>query len=129
MTLRPENLTPATPAAVPSMVPPRKTSLGDTAILRRLLRTYIGNQWPLLAFGIFCMIVTPAMQGELAGIINPAIKKIFLQKHADQLITIPLEIMGIMFLRAVSGFGEQASINTIAKTPGASDVPSLRVRS
>src|SRR5665213_1625126 len=115
MTLRPENLTPATPAAVPTMVPPRKTSLGDTSILRRLLRTYIGNQWPLLAFGIFCMIVTAAMQGELAGIINPAIKKIFLQKHADQLITIPLEIMGIMFLRAISGFGEQASINTIAE--------------
>ncbi len=89
--------------------------LGDTAVIRRLLRVYLGNQRALLALGIFCMIVTAATQGALAGIINPAIKRIFIMKHADQLVQIPLEIMGIMILRALSGFGEQSITNTIAE--------------
>jgi ATP-binding cassette, subfamily B, bacterial MsbA len=90
-------------------------ALGDTAVMRRLLRQYLGNQKALLALGIFCMIVTAATQGALAGIINPAIKRIFMMKHADQLVIIPLEIMGVMILRAISGFGEQSITNTIAE--------------
>ncbi|MGA9796838.1 MAG: ABC transporter ATP-binding protein [Rhizomicrobium sp.] len=89
--------------------------LGDTAIIRRLLRDYMGKQWPLLLLAIFCMLVTAAMNGELAGIINPAIKKIFLQKHAADLLSIPLEIMAIIVVRAVSSFGEQSITNTIAE--------------
>jgi len=89
--------------------------LGDVSVIRRLLRDYMGRQWPLLALGIVCMIVTASMQGALAGIINPAIKRLFLQKHEGMLIIIPLEIMGIIILRAVSGFGEQSIINTVAE--------------
>jgi subfamily B ATP-binding cassette protein MsbA len=89
--------------------------LGDTAVIRRLLKQYLGNQKALLALGIACMILTAATQGALAGIINPAIKRIFMQKHADQLIIIPLEIMLVMVLRAISGFGEQSITNTIAE--------------
>jgi subfamily B ATP-binding cassette protein MsbA len=89
--------------------------LGDTAVIRRLLRDYLGNQKALLALGIFCMIITASMQGALAGIINPAIKRIFILKHAGQLVIIPLEIMAVMILRAVSGFGEQSITNTIAE--------------
>ncbi|HEY2068001.1 MAG TPA: ABC transporter ATP-binding protein [Rhizomicrobium sp.] len=89
--------------------------LGDTAIIRRLLRDYLGNQRALLALGIICMVITASMQGALAGIINPAIKRIFMMKHADQLIIIPLEIMAVMILRAISGFGEQAITNTVAE--------------
>jgi subfamily B ATP-binding cassette protein MsbA len=92
--------------------------LGDTAIIGRLLRQYLGNQRALLALGIFCMIVTAATQGALAGIINPAIKRIWMMKHADQLVIIPLEIMGVMILRAISGFGEQSITNTIAERIG-----------
>jgi subfamily B ATP-binding cassette protein MsbA len=90
-------------------------SRGDFAIVRRLMRNYMKGQWPLLIFGIVCMVVTASMQGALAGLINPAIKRIFLLKHADQLVIIPLEIMAVMILRAVTGFGEQAIVNTIAE--------------
>ena len=107
MTMRPD------PANVNAARP--KPRAGDFAIVRRLMRDHMGRQWPLLALGIACMLITAAMQGELAGIINPAIKKIFLQKRADELITIPLEIMGIIIVRAISSFGEQSIINTIAE--------------
>ena len=108
MNLRPDNLT-AAMTAVP--VKPR----GDWAIIRRLLRDYIGGKWGLLAFGIVCMVVSAAMNGALAGIINPAIKRIFILKHSADLIRIPLEIMGVIILRAAASFGEQSITNTIAE--------------
>ena len=108
MNLRPDNLT-AAAMAVP--VKPR----GDWAIIRRLLHDYLGGKWGLLAFGIACMVVSAAMNGALAGIINPAIKRIFILKHSADLIRIPLEIMGVIILRAAASFGEQSITNTIAE--------------
>jgi ATP-binding cassette, subfamily B, bacterial MsbA len=114
MTIRPD--TPKTgPLKIPVRLARPGRRLGDASIIRRLLRDYMGHQWPLLALGIVCMIVTAAMQGALAGIINPAIKTLFLQKHAGMLVVIPLEIMGIIILRAITGFGEQSIINTVAE--------------
>jgi ATP-binding cassette, subfamily B, bacterial MsbA len=113
MTIRP--LPPQADIAFAAVKARPAKRFGDMAIIRRLLRNYLGRHWLLLALGIVCMIVSAAMQGELAGLINPAIKKIFLQKHADQLIVIPLEIMGVIVVRAISGFGEQSIINSIAE--------------
>ena len=108
MNLRPDNLTAAAPALPAN---PR----GDLAIIRRLLRDYIGNRWVLLSFGVACMVLSAAMNGALAGIINPAIKRIFILKHSADLIRIPLEIMAVIILRAAASFGEQSITNTIAE--------------
>ena len=108
MNLRPDNLTAAAPALPAN---PR----GDLAIIGRLLRDYIGNRWVLLSFGVACMVLSAAMNGALAGIINPAIKRIFILKHSADLIRIPLEIMAVIILRAAASFGEQSITNTIAE--------------
>jgi len=112
MNVRPENLTAAAPPA------PRKP-LGDWKIVRRLAHDYLRDQSTLLALGIFCMIVTAAMTGLMAGLINPAIKRIFLLKHADQILPISFGYMAVVALRAISGFGEQSITNTIAERVGA----------
>ncbi|HEY7977645.1 MAG TPA: ABC transporter transmembrane domain-containing protein, partial [Rhizomicrobium sp.] len=108
MNPRPNDLRAALPALTAK---PR----GDWAIIRRLLRDYLGGKWGLLTFGIACMVVSAAMNGALAGIINPAIKRIFILKHSADLIRIPLEIMGVIILRAAASFGEQSITNTIAE--------------
>ena len=108
MNPRPNDLRAALPALTAK---PR----GDWAIIRRLLRDYLGGKWGLLAFGVFCMVISAAMNGALAGIINPAIKRIFILKHSADLLRIPLEIMGVIILRAAAGFGEQSITNTIAE--------------
>ncbi|HEY2034646.1 MAG TPA: ABC transporter ATP-binding protein [Rhizomicrobium sp.] len=109
MNLRPENLTSV--AAKPLPIKPH----GDWAAVRRIVRDYIGNRWGLLAIGIFCMVISAAMTGLMAGLINPAIKRVFLLKHADQFVIIPLEYMVVIIVRAVSSFGEQSITNTIAE--------------
>src|SRR6201996_716584 len=110
MNRRPDNLTAATP-----MVAPIPKPRGDWAIIRRLMRDYLGDQRLLLALGIFCMVISAAMTGLLAGLLNPAIKRVFLLKRPDQFIWIPLEYMVVIIVRAVASFGEQALTNTIAE--------------
>src|SRR3954462_13689907 len=100
-------------ASPPLPPPPRverragNTRAGDFRIIRRLLHDYLGKQWVALTIAGVCMVITAATNGALAAILNPAIKKIFLDKVPHMLVTIPLEIMAIVLLRAVTGFGEQ----------------------
>ena len=113
MTIRAENIAPAKPATAPLAAAHKPR--GDLAIIGRLLRDYLGDHWVLLALGIACMIVSAAMTGLMAGLINPAIKRVFLLKHADQFLIIPLEYMAVIMVRALASFGEQSLTNTIAE--------------
>ncbi|MBV9063696.1 MAG: ABC transporter ATP-binding protein [Alphaproteobacteria bacterium] len=118
MTLHPHDLTtkPAAPARI--MHPAERVkarSPSDWRIIRRLVRDYLGRQWAALSIAAVCMIIAAGTNGALAAILNPAIKKIFLDKVPHMLVTIPLEIMGIVLLRAISGFGEQYFTNSTAE--------------
>ena len=93
----------------------RKPRAGDFQIIKRLLRDYLGDQWVALSIAVVCMVITAGTNGALAAILNPAIKKIFLDKVPHMLVTIPLEIMGIVLLRAVTSFGEQYFTNSTAE--------------
>src|SRR5512146_2276281 len=108
MNPRPRNLTAASPA------PPAKPR-GDWPVIRRVIQDYVGDQWAILALGLLCMVISAAMTGMMAGLINPAVKRVFLLKHADQFIIIPLEYMAVIIVRAVASFGEQSITNTVAE--------------
>lgn len=112
MTLLPQN-----PGAQQARVGKRPSQAnrarqGDLHIIHRLLRDYLGERWGALSIAVICMVVTAGTNGALAAILNPAIKKIFLDKVPHMLVTIPLEIMGIVLLRAVASFGEQYFMNS-----------------
>jgi subfamily B ATP-binding cassette protein MsbA len=117
MTIRPTLPEPS--VALTPMKPAAIKPLGDMAIIRRLMREYLGGERWLLTAGILCMIVSAAMSGLMAGLLNPAIKRIFLQHHAEEIIPISLLYMGVVILRALSGFGEQSITNTVAERIGA----------
>jgi subfamily B ATP-binding cassette protein MsbA len=110
-----DNLTPAAPVAAPLLAAPVNPRAGDWTAVRRLMRDYLSDEWFLLGLGISCMVVSAAMTGLLAGLLNPAIKRVFLLKHADQFIIVPLEYMGVIIVRAFASFGEQTLTNTIAE--------------
>jgi subfamily B ATP-binding cassette protein MsbA len=61
------------------------------------------------------MVISAAMTGMMAGLINPAIKRVFLLKHSAQFLIVPLEYMAVIIVRAIASFGEQAITNTIAE--------------
>ena len=116
MALRSENMTTSpVPAARPRGAAAGGSRSGDVAIIRRLFRDYMGGHWATLVMAAACMIVASGLNGTLAYITDPATKAIFLDKDAGMLIVIPLAILAIVVVRAISTFGQDALLNTIAE--------------
>src|SRR5436190_885605 len=63
----------------------KPAALHDFAIIGRLLRDYMRRRWNRLLLAGTCMIVTAAMNGMLAWLLDPAIKHIFLENNARML--------------------------------------------
>ncbi len=91
------------------------TRAGDFRVIARLLRDYLGAQRGVLGLAVICMIVTAAMNGVLAWLLDPASKLIFLQHRADMLLWVPLAIVGVVGLRAATSYGEQFIVSSVAE--------------
>ena len=87
----------------------------DFAIIGRLLHHYMRRRWNRLLLAAVCMIVTAAMNGVLAWLLDPAIKQIFLDNNARMLPVITAAIAGVVALRAVASFGEQYTLSNLAE--------------
>ena len=116
MATRFENMTAKTaPAAQSPSGAASGNRAGDFAIIRRLFRDYMGGHWVALGMAAACMILASGLNGTLAYVTDPATKAIFLDKNAAMLVVIPLVILAIVLVRALSTFGQDALLNTIAE--------------
>ncbi len=97
----------------PEAIPPSKTN--SLAIARRIARDYLSRQKGTLAIAVAAMIVYALANGFFAWFIDPVIKGLFLDKRADILFVIPVEILAIMWLRAGSYFVQQSLIETVGE--------------
>jgi subfamily B ATP-binding cassette protein MsbA len=93
----------------------RAAASNDFAIIRRLLRDYMGRRWNRLAVAAACMLTTAGMSGVLAWLLDPATRELFLDNNARMLLIIPLAIVGVVALRAATAFGEQYILNNVAE--------------
>ncbi|HEY1709154.1 MAG TPA: ABC transporter ATP-binding protein [Rhizomicrobium sp.] len=85
------------------------------AIVRRLVHDYMREQWPTLAVAVTCMVITAAMTAALAWLTDPAIKLLFQDKRADMLLYIPLTILAVVSVRAVTQFTQQSLMDTVGE--------------
>jgi subfamily B ATP-binding cassette protein MsbA len=95
--------------------PATASGAGSFADLARVVRDYMGPQWPLLALAIVCMLITSAMTMALAYVVKPAINGLFIDKNAGASWVIPLEALGILWIRAASFYGQQALLGSIGE--------------
>jgi subfamily B ATP-binding cassette protein MsbA len=89
--------------------------LGDFAIIRRLIHDYLGHRHLALGFAVICMVVTAATGGVIPWLLDPTIKKIFLEKNVEMLILIPLALVAVTTIRALASYGEQWLTNSMAE--------------
>jgi subfamily B ATP-binding cassette protein MsbA len=89
------------------------------ALVRRLLRDYVGDQWGQLTLAILCMLVASATISILPQLVNWEIKYIF-QRH-DARWLVPLAVGGFagMALRAVTMFAGRMWIDTVGEKSAA----------
>jgi subfamily B ATP-binding cassette protein MsbA len=89
--------------------------LAPAAIVHRLFRRYVREQWRTLALAVFAMILTAAMTGALSWLLDPAIKMIFLEKRPDMLVIIPLAVLGVIAVRAAMTFVQTTLIYSMGE--------------
>jgi subfamily B ATP-binding cassette protein MsbA len=87
--------------------PARETKAAtNRALAMRLFRTYLAPRWKDVAAALACAVFAGVLTGGLAQMLDPAIKRIFLQRRAEDLIVIPLIIIAMGALRALAQIGQ-----------------------
>ena len=104
----------STPAS--NAPPPGKTG----AVIRRLLRDYVGGQWGLLLLAIFCMLLTSAISGLVPWLLNLEVKLIFLRHEAEMLLPLSLAVVGVVGCRAVTLFFGRMTLDSLGEKTVAS---------
>lgn len=88
---------------------------GNTALVRRLARDYIGRQRFNLVLAVICMAGGAATYAMLAWLIDPTVRFLFLEKRADMVLIIPAAIVLTVLVRGVFNFGETALTNLVGQ--------------
>ncbi|MEM6603068.1 MAG: ABC transporter ATP-binding protein [Pseudomonadota bacterium] len=82
-------------------------------LLGRLITEELPAHKKRLVIAIFCMIIAAMTTAATAGLIDPAIKEIFLEKDTELLLTLPLIIIAVSVLRGITTFGQSTLMSTI----------------
>jgi len=98
-----------------SAAPARPPATDSITIMKRLARDYMRQQWRTLIVAVICMIATAAATAGLAYLTDPAIKYLFIDKRSDLLILLPLSIMGVVAVRAVTQFIQQSMMDSVGE--------------
>jgi subfamily B ATP-binding cassette protein MsbA len=85
------------------------------ATLRRLARDYLRGQWPTLMLGIVLMAVAAGATTGLAWLLEPAINLLFVKKQSQMLALIPAAVIGVLWVRAASTYGQQTIIGSLGE--------------
>jgi len=88
---------------------------GNVPIIVRLFRDYIRKQWTIFTAALVCMIVTSAASGAIPLVVNYTVKTLFIEKQANMLAVIPLLVIALMTVRAMSWYGQQTLIDTVGE--------------
>ena len=102
-------------APLPIVAPTGPGTHTTSAVVRRLLRDYVGGEWGLMLLAIFCMLFTSAISGLVPLMVNWEIKLIFLQKNATLLLPLALAVTGIVAVRAATLFCGRMWLDSLAE--------------
>ncbi|HEX4636056.1 MAG TPA: ABC transporter ATP-binding protein [Rhizomicrobium sp.] len=99
--------------STPSSRAPQSGKTG--AIVRRLLRNYVGGQWALLLLAVFCMLLTSAVSGLVPLLLNLEVKLIFLRHQAEMLLPMSLAVVGVVGFRAITLFFGRMTLDSLGE--------------
>ena len=88
---------------------------GSWSVIRRLFRDYVRPQWLTFAAALVCMLVTSAASGSIPLVVNFIVKNLFIDKQPSMLTIIPLLVIALMSVRALSWYAQQTLIDTVGE--------------
>ncbi len=76
----------------------------DSRTLYRRLLGHVAPYWRIFALSILAMVVLALTEPAIAAILKPTLDGTFVDKNVDTLGTMALVLVGLFFVRGVSGF-------------------------
>ena len=81
----------------------------------RLARTYILPYWPNLAVAMTLMLISAAMTGMMAKLMEPVIDKVFTDKNAAMLWPVALGVFAVFAIRGAVTYGHAVIMNRLGQ--------------
>jgi subfamily B ATP-binding cassette protein MsbA len=103
----------ATPAQTEAQSTPKEEAKVRHALAIRIVRTYLAPRWKQVAIALFCAVIVAVMTAFLAWLLNPVVKRIFIQKRSDSLVLIPLLILTAALLRGAAQVFQAKLVNKL----------------
>ena len=103
----------------PSADPPRpsrdarKAAADRRHMIGRVLRTYLAPHWPGLVTALVCAAIVGALAGVLSWLLEPTVRRLFLQPDPTALVWLPLAIVGVGILRGAAQLVQAVLTNRI----------------
>jgi len=95
------------------------STISSFAVAKRIARDYLRDQKGVMALAIFFMIVTAATTAGLAKLLGPAFDLLSqtgqAQSQAGSIWILPLEVLGVLWLRALASYIQQSRIDTVGE--------------
>lgn len=88
---------------------------GTWTVIHRLFYEYIRPQWLTFGAALACMIVTSAASGSIPLVVNYTVKTLFIDKQPGTLTLIPVLVIALMSVRALSWYSQQTLIDTVGE--------------
>lgn len=95
--------------------PPPRPLDTTLPLLKRLAKHYIFPHKKVLAKAIFCMVLVAATTAINAWLMQPVIDGIFLQQDPAMLILVPLAIIAVSTVKAVTMYGQNVLLNFVGQ--------------
>jgi subfamily B ATP-binding cassette protein MsbA len=101
------------PKVVPAPVLNPNAPSPSVPLITRLLKTYVRPQMRGLAMIFLLMLVSAAMTGALAQLMQPTIDKIFTEKNESMLLPVALAVFFVFTARGLSTYGHSVLLNRL----------------
>src|SRR5215472_9018539 len=89
--------------------------LGVRGTVKRIAAQYLERHWRMAALACGAMAVTAVMNVELAWLLEPAVRYVFLGKRSDLLVPVAGAAFLVLVVRAASYFAQATLVETVGE--------------
>ena len=76
--------------------------MNNKEIIKRLYKDYVNKYLNKIFFALFLSIIVAGSTASIAWLLDPAIKKIFVEKNKDFMLLIPIAIILTFTIKGIS---------------------------
>ncbi len=99
---------------------PRRSTLSSLPLIRRLVSTYLRPRMGMLGLAIICMVISAAMTGLFARLIQPVIDDVMVRAGGDDsaramILPMGLAILACFVIRGLASYGQSLQMARIGQ--------------